>query len=32
LGRSQNWVWLMILPIVNLPLLVYLLLKPGRDL
>jgi len=31
LGRSQNWVWLMIFPIVNLPLFFYLLLKPGRD-
>ena len=30
LGRSQNWVWVAILPIVNLPLFVYLLLKPGR--
>jgi uncharacterized membrane protein YhaH (DUF805 family) len=29
LGRSQNWVWVAILPIVNLPLFVYLLLKSG---
>jgi uncharacterized membrane protein YhaH (DUF805 family) len=29
LGRSQNWVWLAIFPIVNLPLFLYLLLKPG---
>jgi uncharacterized membrane protein YhaH (DUF805 family) len=29
LGRSQNWVWVAILPIVNLPLFFYLLLKPG---
>ncbi len=29
LGRSQRWVWVAILPIVNLPLFVYLLLKPG---
>ncbi len=33
LGRSQNWVWVVvlvaILPIVNLPLFLYLLLKPG---
>jgi uncharacterized membrane protein YhaH (DUF805 family) len=29
LGKSQNWVWLAILPIVNLPLFLYLLLKPG---
>ncbi len=27
LERSQNWVWVVILPIVNLPLFVYLLLK-----
>ena len=31
LRRSQLWVWLAILPIVNLPLILYLLLKPGRD-
>jgi uncharacterized membrane protein YhaH (DUF805 family) len=33
LGRSQNWVWLAILPIVNLPLFLYLLLKtaPGAS-
>ena len=30
LGRSQRWVWLAIFPIVNLPLFLYLLLKPGR--
>ena len=30
LRRSQNWVWVAILPIVNLPLFLYLLLKPGR--
>ena len=29
LGRSQNWVWVAIFPIVNLPLFLYLLLKPG---
>lgn len=29
LGRSQMWVWVVILPIVNLPLLLYLLLKSG---
>ncbi len=29
LGMSQNWVWLVIFPIVNLPLILYLLLKPG---
>ncbi len=29
LGRSQMWVWVAILPIVNLPLFAYLLLKPG---
>jgi uncharacterized membrane protein YhaH (DUF805 family) len=29
LGRSPSWVWMAILPIVNLPLFVYLLLKPG---
>jgi uncharacterized membrane protein YhaH (DUF805 family) len=28
LGRSQMWVWLAIFPIVNLPLFLYLLLKP----
>ncbi len=27
LGRSQRWVWLTILPIVNLPLFLYLLIK-----
>jgi hypothetical protein len=27
LGRSQRWVWVAILPIVNLPLFLYLLLK-----
>ncbi len=27
LGRSPNWVWLAILPIANLPLLLYLLFK-----
>ncbi len=27
LGRSQNWVWVAIFPIVNLPLFLYLLLK-----
>ena len=32
LGRSQVWVWVVILPIVNLPLFLYLLLKPGQDL
>jgi len=31
LGSSQRWVWLAILPIVNLPLYLYLLLKPGPD-
>ena len=31
LGRSQMWVWVAILPIVNLPLFLYLLLKPGHD-
>ena len=30
LRRSQNWVWVAILPIVNLPLFLYLLLKPGK--
>ena len=29
LGRSQRWVWVAILPIVNVPLFLYLLLKPG---
>ena len=29
LGRSQSWVYLAILPIVNLPLFLYLLLKSG---
>jgi uncharacterized membrane protein YhaH (DUF805 family) len=29
LGRSQNWVWVAILPVVNLPLFLYLLLKSG---
>ncbi len=29
LGRSQSWVWVAILPIVNLPLFLYLLLKSG---
>lgn len=29
LERSQGWVWVAILPIVNLPLFLYLLLKPG---
>ena len=29
LGRSPMWVWVAILPIVNLPLFLYLLLKPG---
>ncbi len=31
LGRSQRWIWVAILPIVNLPLFLYLLLKsdPG---
>ena len=29
LGRSQNWIWLAIIPIVNLPLFLYLLLKSG---
>ena len=31
LRKSQRWVWLVIFPIVNLPLVIYLLLKPGRD-
>ena len=30
LGRSQNWVWVAIFPIVNLPLFLYLLLKSGH--
>ncbi len=29
LRKSQMWVWVAILPIINLPLLLYLLLKPG---
>ena len=29
LGRSPMWVYLAILPIINLPLFLYLLLKPG---
>jgi uncharacterized membrane protein YhaH (DUF805 family) len=29
LERSQKWVWVAILPIVNLPLFLYLLVKPG---
>jgi len=29
LERSQNWIWVAILPIVNLPLFLYLLLKSG---
>ncbi len=29
LERSQRWVWVAILPIVNLPLFLYLLLKSG---
>jgi uncharacterized membrane protein YhaH (DUF805 family) len=29
LARSQRWVWVAILPIVNLPLFIYLLLKSG---
>ncbi len=29
LGRSQNWVWLAIFPIVNLPLFLYLFFKTG---
>jgi uncharacterized membrane protein YhaH (DUF805 family) len=31
LRKSQIWVWVVILPIVDLPLFLYLLLKPGRD-
>ncbi len=29
LRMSQNWVWLAILPIINIPLLLYLLFKPA---
>lgn len=29
LERSPRWIWVAILPIVNLPLFLYLLLKPG---
>ncbi len=29
LGKSQNWVWVAILPIINLPLFIYLLFKPS---
>ncbi len=29
LRRSQDWVWVAIFPIINLPLILYLLLKPG---
>jgi uncharacterized membrane protein YhaH (DUF805 family) len=29
LNKSPRWVWLAILPIVNVPLILYLLLKPG---
>lgn len=29
LGTSQNWVWVAILPIISLPLFLYLLLKPS---
>jgi len=29
LKLSQRWVWVAILPIVNLPLFIYLLVKPG---
>lgn len=29
LGRSPTWVWLVVLPVVNLGLFLYLLLKPG---
>jgi len=29
LGRSQSWVWVAILPIINLPLFLYLLLESG---
>ncbi len=29
LEASQRWVWLAILPIINLPLFLYLLFKPG---
>ncbi len=31
LGRSPLWILVAILPIVNVPLLLYLLLKPGPD-
>ncbi len=31
LGRSQRWVWVAILPIVNLPLLLYLLSSRGQS-
>ena len=31
LRMSQNWVWLAILPVIDLPLFLYLLLKPGRS-
>ena len=31
LDRSQRWVWVAILPIVNLPLFLYLLVKPGPN-
>ncbi len=30
LGSSQNWVWVAILPIINLPLFLYLLFKSGH--
>jgi uncharacterized membrane protein YhaH (DUF805 family) len=29
LNLSQRWVWLAILPVANLPLFIYLLVKPG---
>ncbi len=29
LRMSQNWVWVVIFPIINLPLVIYLLLKPS---
>jgi len=32
LRMSQNWVWVAILPIVNLLLFLYLLLKPGQGM
>jgi hypothetical protein len=32
LRMSQNWVWVAILPVVNLLLFLYLLLKPGQGL